>query len=345
MTGESLILRYLFEDEDELIPYKIQGVGTGHSKTGQRKKWNKRYFFEMDLFGKELREVGRFAFTNKFAGCSPDDVLYIWRKIRQHVIRPRETEVHARNKLLLWLDKLHNDLSWNQVSVRYQIGVATAIEYVNKDILKGMINAYEGSDVVSFQNQQQRLRMVALNKQMQKKMAHALYTMDGKHARCKGSHIDVRMSHKYKFKACFNCLFVIERTFGTVCAYNLDECATKHDLTILRESWWYQKLFESIDGWIILADKGYEGVDYPNIAPALRRTTKRRKLWPKSFWNNMNGARSDSERVFAHFFVNKFKQLANWHGKGPNAFRNWALNVTCGVIIYNELKLKNVKVV
>ena len=337
-------MQQLFDEEDRFIPYKLRGVGRGHSKTGQRKKWTKKSYFEIDLLRKDLRELGPFAFTNKFAGCSPADVVFIWRKIRKHVIRPRETEVHARNKLLMWLDKLHNDLSWNQVKVSYQIGKATAIQYVNDDLLPGMLTAYEGSDIISFQNEQVRRRMMAVNKKRGKSMAHALYTMDGKHVRCLGSHIKVRMSHKHKFKPCFNCLFVIERTFGTVCAYNLDECATKHDLTMLRQSSWYQNLIELTDGWIIMADKGYVGVNFPTIAPCLKKNDKRKKLYSHDFWFNLQTARSDSERVFAQFFVNKYKQLAYWPGKGPNAFRNWAMNVTCGIIVYNEFKLLHARV-
>lgn len=344
MTGVSLIFRHLFEDEDEFIAYTARGVGTGHSKSGQRKKWTRRYYFERDLLAQESQQLEPITFSNKYAGCSVEDIALIWQKIHLNVVRPRETEVHARNKLLLWLDKIHNDLSWNQVSKSYQIGVATAIQYVNEDLLPGIITAYQGSKIISFQNPQQRLTMVEMNKQRGISMAHALYTMDGKHVRCKGAHIKERGSHKHNFKPCFNCLFVIERTFGTVCAYNLDEHATKHDLTMLRESSWFQNLILLTDGWIIMADKGYEGVNFPTIAPTFKKSNKRKKQWPREFWWKLQSARGDSERVFAHFFVNKYKQLSNWHGKGSNAFKKWALNMTCAIIIYNHLKLHNVKV-
>ena len=279
MNGNSLLSRELFEDEHEFIPYKVRGVGTGHSKTGQRKKWKKRYWFEQDLLSRESRMLGPEKFSNKYAGCSAQDVRFIWSKIHQHVIRPRETFVHSRNKLLLWLDKLHNDLNWDHISKAYKIGVATAIEYV-KDLLQGIIKAYEGSDIISFYSEDTRLRMIEINKQRGVRMANALFTMDGKHAKCRGLNIPERRSKKYNNHIpCFTALFVIERTFGTICAYNVDQECTKHDITVLRESSWYQNLLELTNGWIIMADKGYVGDNPRNIAATFKRNSNRRHQW------------------------------------------------------------------
>ena len=338
-----MILSDLWEDDSDFIPFKAGGVGTGHSKSGTRKSWKKRFFFEQDLVARGLRILGKDRFQSKYAGCSQSDIDFFWEKIERHVIRPRESKIHARNKLLLWLDKVHNDLSWRQVSDSYQIGVATAIQYVH-NLLAGFIKAYKGTDVISFPNAPQRMRMVSANKQRGKHMPHALYTMDGKHARCRGSTFPERMSPKYKGKhAYYNCLFLVERCFGTICAYNLDEASTKHDLDVLRESAWFQNLEQLADGWIIMCDKGYVGVEALNVAATARMNMGVRKQYSPHFWRELQLARGDSERIFSHFFVNKFKQLSNWSGKGPKSFRDWALNVTCGIIVYNELKLRNAK--
>lgn len=339
---EKLIWNELWDDENVCLPYKMPGVGSGHTKSGKRRKWKKRHRFELDHLKLEKDILVDDTFQSKFAGCTVDDIQYIWNKIKKHVVLPRETEVHARNELMMWLDKLHNDLSWVQISVIYQIGISTAIKY-SHDLLKGMIQAYQGSDIISFPAETEMMQMVKVNQQRGKRMPHALYSLDGKHAKCRGLHFKHRKSKKYKCKIpCFNVLFVVERTFGSICAFNLDESSRKNDIRVLRESHWFQNLQELTDGWIIMADKGYVGIKAPNIAFTLKANMKREK-WSPQFWHELTQARADSERVFAHFFVNKFKQLANWPGKGKKAFKDWALNVTCGIIVYNELKFRHAK--
>eukprot|EP01083_Nonionella_stella_P198470 728656_1 len=158
------------------------------------------------------------------------------------------------------------------------------------------------------------------------------------HSRCLGRAFPERMSYKYRFHPCFNVLFVIERAFGTVCAFNLDEAAKKHDSTILKESAFYYNLNELLDGWLVLADKAYANETL--IAAGLKRNNSHRKSFSKSFWKCFNTARGDSEQSFAHFFVNKFTILAHWPGKAHDTFTDWALNVTCCIIIYNYFKKK-----
>ncbi len=87
-------------------------------------------------------------------------------------------------------------------------------------------------------------------------MSDALFSLDGSHTRCTGRNYTERLSFKYRWLPCFNVLFIIERVFGTVCAFNIDPAASKHDITVLKESWFYQNLNEIMDGWMILADKG-----------------------------------------------------------------------------------------
>ena len=69
-----------------------------------------------------------------------------------------------------------------------------------------------------------------------------------------------------------------------------------------------------------MVDKGYVGIDSHNIAASMKKNDKRRNWYSKEFWHIFNGARADSERVFAHFFYNKFTQLSHWPGKGPESF-------------------------
>ena len=330
----------ILSNDDGNIDFKKRGVGRGHTRDGKKKTWCKKHYFERDLLSLKLLELGETEFCKKYAGLSVEDVNYFWNKIKQNCVRPKETEVHARNKLLLWLDKLHNSLSWKQIKNLYKIGTATAVGYVD-DVLNGVILSYKNTNIITFPTAQQRSRLVHLNKQRNAKLPHCLFTLDGKHSLCTGRNRRERRSFKYKWLPCFNVLFVIERVFGTVCAFNLDSAASKHDLTILRESTFFQHIDEVMDGWIIMADKGYVGVESDNVAAAMKKNDKRRRHYSKDFWKMFNAARADSERVFAHFFYNKFIQLSHWPGKGDKSFTDWAMNVTCCIILYNALKLRN----
>ena len=162
------LLDELLDLDEKFIDYKKRGVGKGRTKSGKRKSWKKNDYFEHDLLTLNLDKLGEKEFSNKYAGCSHDDVLYLWSNIRSEVIRPKETEFHARNKLLMWLDKLHNNLSWKKLHRDYKIGISTSIEYVD-DLCSGFLKAYEGSSIISFPTESQRLKMVKLNKQKGKK--------------------------------------------------------------------------------------------------------------------------------------------------------------------------------
>ena len=329
----------ILDEEYTFINYKKRGVGTGHSKSGIRTKWKKKEYFEKDLLKKFATEMTKTDFEATFGGISAKQIKWFFNTISKNAIRPRETYVHARNKLLLWIDKLHNCLSCKQIKIKYQIGETTSINHIN-DILQAIINTYKNKNVITFPNQQQRERMVKVLKQRGAPMPFAIFSMDGTHTRCTGRHITERRSHKYKWLPCFNALFIIERAFYTICAFNLDASASKHDLTVLRDAWFFQNLEEIMDGWIILADKGYIGIERETqcIAAALKQGMKRNNF-SKKYWKQMNAARADSERVFGDFFVNKFTQLGAWKGKSKKTFIDWSLNVICCMIIYNVMKL------
>ena len=335
--------KLIFEDDHHhFINYKKKGVGTGHSQSGTRKKWKKKQFFEQDLLNKFKTELTKEDFCSKFGGYSACDIEWFFNTIYKHALRPKETFVHCRNKLLLWLDKIHNCLSYKQIRFNYKIGIKTALSHI-EDILKAIIKSYKNKDVVTFPTQKQRVQMVQILKQKNAPMPHAIFTLDGSHARCTGRNTTERLSHKYHWLPCFNVLFVIERVFYTICAFNLDKSARKHDLTVLRESWFYQNLDEIMNGWIILADKGYIGVQHSKcIAAVLKKGMTGRKHFSKNYWHQMNAARADSERVFADFFYNKFTQLGAWKGKSKETFVEWSLNVICAIILYNVQKIHNV---
>ena len=111
---------------------------------------------------------------------------------------------------------------------------------------------------------------------------------------------------------------------------------------MLREAWFYPYLNEIMQGWVILADKGYIGVkkdDINCIAPVMKKGMKERKKFSDSYWHEMNLARSEVERVFAHFFSNKFTQLSKWQGKSKGTFVEFSANVICCVILFNVIKL------
>ena len=185
--------------------------------------------------------------------------------------------------------------------------------------------------------------MVQILKQKRAPLPDAIFVIDGSHQKCCGSKYSERLSYKYKWSPCFNVSFIIERVLGTIVAFNLDEAASKHDVTVLRESWFYNNIEQIMNGWIIIADKGYKNTT--EIAAQVKKNDKRRQNFSKNFWKTFNSARVDVERVFAHFFYNKFKLLGNWPGKHKKTFEEWSLNVICCIILYNILKIKNQAVI
>lgn len=324
------------------IDYKKKGVGSGHSKTGKRKRWRKDTFFEQDLLTHYQNKLSTDAFKATFAGYTPKQIDWFFNKIKIKTIRVRETEWHCRNKLMLWLDKLHNCLKYQQIAEKYRIGKATAKSHIT-DITKGILKSYENVNIVKFPDSQERQEMVKLLKQKGAPTPYALFSLDGSHPRCKGMKFEERLSSKHGFHPCFNVLFVIERVLGTICAFNIDSAATKHDITVLRESWFYKQLDEILDGWVILADKGYVGVYNDGvkcIAAVLKDNMEGRKHFSGKFWHKVNIARSDSERIFGDFFHNKFSQLGKWSGKSRQTYLEFSANVICCVILYNAVKFE-----
>ena len=72
------------------------------------------------------------------------------------------------------------------------------------------------------------------------------FANDGSYKRCAGRHIAERITNNWL--PCFNVTFIVQRVLGTVCADNIDRAARKHDVTTMRESWFYQCLNEMISG-------------------------------------------------------------------------------------------------
>lgn len=330
----------IWEDEYTFIEYKKKGVGSGHSKSGQRRKWTKNHFFEQDLLTKLKTSLDETSFKARFAGYNPEEICWFFEKIKARALRPKETEVHCRNKLLLWLDKLHNCLSYHEIKEKYKVGITTAKNHID-DILKAILSTFENENVVAFPDKQQRKKMVKILKLKGSPVPHALFAVDGSHTRCTGRHVKERISKKYNWLPCFNVTFIVERVLGTICAFNIDKAASKHDITTLRESWFYQHLNELMCGWVILADKGYIGVQKDGInciAAVLRKNMKARKKFSKEYWNQVNIARSDVERIFGDFFSNKFTQLGKWPGKSKKTFVDFSANSICCIILYNVIK-------
>ena len=326
--------------EDDFIEYRKTGVGRGHSKSGKRRRWKKKSYFEQDLLKIYETTLDLAAFKSRFAGYSAKEIEWFFNKIKKAAIRPRESEMHCSNKLLLWLDKLHNCLSYQEIKEKYQIGTATAKGYIN-DVLKAIFKSFENKNVVAFPTEAQRHVMVEILKSKGSPVPGVLFAIDGSHQRCTGRHIKERVSHKYRWLPCFNVTFIIERAMGTVCAFNIDPAATKHDITILRESWFYQHLDEILGGWIMLADKGYVGVHkdgIKSIAAVLRKDMRARKNFSSKYWHEVNVARSDVERIFGDFFYNKFTQLGRWPGKSKQTFLDFSSNVIGCIILYNSIK-------
>ena len=338
-------MNLIFEEENQqdlcITPKKF---GKGNCKVGKRKTWKKNDYFEKDLLKIFETEMSIKGFMTQFAGYSPQQIQHFFDKIKSNLIRPRETVDHARNKVLLWLDRNHNKPKWHHIARSYKIGASTAKGFV-KDVERAIFSTFKNTNIISFPTKKQREKMVQILKQKQVPLPHELFTLDGKHARCTGMQKIERLSWKFHWKPCFNCLFIIERALGTVCAFNLDKSARKHDITILRESEFYQNVEEVLDGWFILADNGYQGIEKDTselIISAPKLDSKKRKILPQLFWKAFRDARNDSERIFAHVFYNKFPLLGDWPGKSKNTFVEWSSSVVCCIIFYNYFKIHSI---
>lgn len=340
MMAESFI-EYMLEDDYQLTSYKLLGVGSGRAKSGARRRWKKKMYFQQDLLAKFKREMTVGEFKARFAGYTPHQLEWFFDTIKDALLlqRPKSTPWHARNKMLLFLDKLHNCLQGREMKDKYKIGVKTADSHI-KDVLRAIITSYQDQNVVRFPNQQERQRMIRILKRKGSPMPDALFALDGSHARCTGRDKAERLSHKYHFLPCYNCLFVSERVLNTICAFSLDPRASKHDLTILREASFFQHIDEIMGTDIILADKGYVGVNYDSksIAAVPKSDMEDHEWFSKTYWRAFNTARGECERIFAEFFYNRFTLLGRWPGKGQHSFTEWSANVTSCIILYNVLK-------
>ena len=285
-------------------------------------------------------ELGETRFLKQFASYTPKQIECFFEKIKSNLIRPPETIHHARNKVILWIDRCHNKQNLHDLVKFYKIGISTAKGFF-QEVEEAILKTFRKSNIISFPSEEQKIKMVEILKQRDVPMPHIIFTLDGKHARCTGMKHNERLSWKFHWKPCFNCLFVIERVFGTVCAFNLDASAKKHDITVLRDSAFIQNVDEVLNGWFTLADSGYIGIEHDTnlIIPAPKLNSDKRKLCSQLFWRAFKDARNDSERIFAHVFYNKFPLLGNWPGKGENAFKEWCSSVLCCIILYNYFKV------
>ena len=355
----------IHDDEDKPIKFKKRGVGRGHSIKGSRERWTKHPHFDLDLFQIHKEQMSEKLFKSCYV-YAPAQIDELYQDIRLELIRPRETMAHSRNKLLLFMDKLHNSLSGNQMSVKYHIGVETAFSHI-RDVVEAILNTFKDKNMVTFPSVEERALMVKILAQRQDPLPHALFAVDGSHIRCVGrkNHPE-RHSKKYGFWPAFNLCFMVERCMGTIVAFNMyvvyqplsrmtlstlcvrDPSCRKHDIKVLREAWFFPQLDEIMKGpgGIILADKGYIGIQRDTadhtgvncIAASYKMNRKGRKNCSNQFWFNMAAARGVVETTFAKFFFNKFPQLCRWPGKAEKTFNEWAANVTCCIIIYNKFK-------
>ena len=282
----------ILSDGEDIIKNEKRRVGRGHAASGSRARWKKKHFFEEDLLRLYSNHLSKRAFKSTYI-YRPEQIAQLFVEIKDNLVRPKETEVHARNKILLWLDKLHGSLSGQQMSGKYYIGIQTAYSHIS-DVLRAMLLSFQESGIVQFPTATERDWMVKLLKQKNVPMPDALFAVDGSHARCSGQRFSERLSHKWKNRPCFNAMFIIERVFGTICAFNLDPSASKHDIKVLKQSWFYPVIDQMTNGWVILADKGYVGVqkDVDCIAMVLKRNMAERDRYSKSYWRHFNVARA-----------------------------------------------------
>ena len=184
----------LLDDElanDESIFSMKEKIGSGHSKSGQRKRWKKRFYFEKNLLAHDF-------VSNKYAGYSREEIQEFYEKIEPHLIRPRESAFHCQNKVLMWLDWLHNRLTWKNIRDVYQISEGSAFRYV-QDVTSAILKTFEGTNIISFPNETEKQLMRDILKARNESVPDILFTLDGKDSLCNGRTHPERLSWKYNF--------------------------------------------------------------------------------------------------------------------------------------------------
>ena len=139
------------QENDEDSEVSPGFLGKGKCKTAKRKSWRKKCYLEMDLLHILWNQLEKKKFMKHFAGYSATQVDHFFNKIQEHLIRHKETKQHARNKLLLWIDKCHNKQRLHDLVKFYQIGISTA-----KRFFQDVQHAILKSNIISFPSEEQR---------------------------------------------------------------------------------------------------------------------------------------------------------------------------------------------
>ena len=99
-------------------------------------------------------------------------------------------------------DRMHNCLSGEEMSDKYQIGCKTAYDHCS-DIMRAILTTYADKDTIAFPTMKERTKMVRILKLKGRPMPTALFSVDGSDLRCTGRHIAERRSRKYRWLPCF----------------------------------------------------------------------------------------------------------------------------------------------
>ena len=157
---------------------------------------------EQDLLGLFEKTKTLARFKARFI-YSPQKLRWFFSTIEHNAIKPKETMHHARNRFLIFCDKLHNSLSGPEMADKYSIGIATAFNHV-WDILCAILKSYKQADAVSFPGKKERVLMEQILKQKGEKCPSAIFAVDGSHLRCMGRNIAERRSKKYNWYCSHN---------------------------------------------------------------------------------------------------------------------------------------------
>ena len=216
-TQTSFTLDWALDLEYQPLKFKTNKIGSGHSKTGTRRRWKKSDYFEQDLLQLFADKFTTKRFKTRFI-YSPKELNWFFNTIKKHLMRPQKTEQHACNKLLLFMDKLRNCLSGEAMSDKYLLGVKTCYDYVS-DVVRAILESYNGRDPIAFPNISDRVQMVEILQRQGRPMPTALFSVDASDTRCTGRHISERCAYKYRVCHCFfhsfvyHCIVIVAACF------------------------------------------------------------------------------------------------------------------------------------
>eukprot|EP01083_Nonionella_stella_P178198 628864_1 len=138
-------------------------------------------------------------------------------------IKPRETYIFCRNKLMLFLNylKTKNKPSAPDMQDHWQLFDSTIRSHIN-DVIDAITRSYNDTDIISVPDRDdQKLLSWTLQMDPSKKFSIILFALDGSHKKCRGRNDTLLLSWKYSRMPCFNIMYVVDRVTEQIVVFDI----------------------------------------------------------------------------------------------------------------------------